>query len=242
MVKAFLEHLIHLAIVFPIILFTLTNRKSQTIKILSVFSIYFLIHSILLYLPLEYNHLSFIPGNWNWTGKLFAVFGSILFLLIYRKFELKDYFLTLKQTTAFLKYGILTVLIIFIIKGLFNYFYLSPTDWDTESVLFQATMPGLDEEIAFRGIMLGLLTKILKPSSSSILHPAIYVTALLFGMAHGLFLNDAYELTFNISSFLITTVMGIVWAWITIKSGSVLLALISHNLGNITSQIISMSK
>lgn len=242
MINAFLEHLMHLAIVLPIILFTLINRKSQTIKILSVFSIYFLIHSILLYFPIEFNELSLIKGNWNWTGKFFAISGSILFLLVYRKFELKDYFLILKQNNDFLKYGLLTLLSIFIIKGLFNYIYLSSTDWNTEAILFQATMPGLDEEIAFRGIMLGLLTKILKPTSKSIFHPAIYVTALLFGMGHGLFLNDACELTFNISSFLITTVLGIVWAWITIKSGSILLALISHNIGNITSQIISMSK
>lgn len=242
MMNVFIEHVIHLAIVLPVIFSTITNRRSETLKILVVFSLYFLIHSILLYLPIEFAELSFIKGNWNWSGKIFAILGSILFLLLYRKFELKDYFLTFKQNDAFLKNGLFLVLLIFVIKGLFNYFYLSPAAWNIETILFQATMPGLDEEIAFRGIMLGLLTKILKPAKVSIFHPAIFVTALLFGMAHGLFLTDSYEISFNSSSFLITTVLGVAWAWITVKSGSILLALISHNLGNITSEIISISK
>lgn len=242
MLKAFLEHLIHLAIVMPIILLSLSNRKSETLKVLTIFSIYFLIHSMLLYLPLEINELSLIKGKWNWTGKILAILGSIIFLMVYRKFKLEDYFITFRQNNNFLKYGLFTIFLIFIIKGLFNYYYLSPTEWNAETVLFQATMPGFDEEIAFRGIMLGLLVKILKPTAVSIFHPAIYVTALLFGMGHGLFLNDSYDLVFNISSFFITTVLGVVWAWITIKSGSILLALISHNLGNIASQLISMSK
>ncbi len=90
--------------------------------------------------------------------------------------------------------------------------------------------------------MLGLLTKILRPGKRAIFHPAIYVTALLFGMAHGLYLNDSFELSFNISSLLITAVMGVAWAWMTLKSGSILMALVSHYLGNVTSQVISMWK
>ncbi|MDD2315529.1 MAG: CPBP family intramembrane glutamic endopeptidase [Proteiniphilum sp.] len=242
MMNVFIEHVIHLAIVLPVIFLTLTNRRLETLKILVVFSLYFLIHSMLLYLPIEFAQLSFIKGNWNWSGKIFAILGSILFLLLYRKFELKDYFLTFKQNDNFLKNGLFLILIIFVIKGLFNYFYLSPAAWNIETILFQSTMPGIDEEIAFRGIMLGLLTKILKPAKVSIFHPVIFVTALLFGMAHGLFLTDSYEISFNSSSFLITTVLGVAWAWITVKSGSILLALISHNLGNITSEIISISK
>ncbi|MFD0994257.1 CPBP family intramembrane glutamic endopeptidase, partial [Tenacibaculum geojense] len=121
-----------------------------------------------------------------------------------------------------------------------NWIYNTPKEWNTETILFQLTMPGIDEEIAFRGIMLGLLTKILKPSSRTIFHPAILVTALLFGMAHGLFFNNSYELTFKSFPFFNTLILGIVWAWITMKSGSILLALISHNLGNVTNKLISM--
>lgn len=238
----FVELALHLAIVLPLILLTLTDWKRETLKILAVFALYFLMHGLLLYLPTEFESLRLTNGNWNWSGKIYAILGSLLFLSIYRKFALRDYFLTLRQDNDFLKHGLTAILIILIVKGVFNFLYLSPTEWDLESLLFQATMPGLDEEIAFRGIMLGLLTKILKPARRPLFHPAIYVTALLFGMAHGLYLNDSFELSYNISSLLITALLGVAWAWMTLKSGSILLALVSHNLGNVASQVISMGK
>ena len=242
MKSTFVELAMHLAIVLPLILLTLTNRKGETLKIVAVFALYFLMHGLLLYLPTEFESLRLTNGNWNWSGKVYALLGSLLFLALYRKFDLKDYFLTLKQHKDFLKHGLIAIFVIFVLKGLFNVLYLSPTEWDMESLLFQATMPGLDEEIAFRGIMLGLLTKILKPARRPLFHPAIYVTALLFGMAHGLYLNDSFELSYNISSLLITALLGVAWAWMTLKSGSILMALVSHNLGNVTSQVISMGK
>ncbi len=242
MKSTFIELALHLAIVLPIILLTLTNRKGETLKIVAVFALYFLMHGLLLYLPTEFESLRLTNGNWNWSGKLYAILGSLLFLSLYRKFALKDYFLTLKQNKAFLKHGVIAIFVILVVKGLFNVLYLSPSDWDLETLLFQATMPGLDEEIAFRGIMLGLLTKILKSPKQTILHPAIYVTALLFGMAHGLHLGDSLQLSYNISSMVITALLGVAWAWMTLKSGSILLALVSHNLGNVTSQMISMGK
>ena len=212
----------------------------ESLKILLIFSMFFLLNSILLYLPLEFKELRIINGKWNWTGKIFAVLGSIIFLLIYRKFNLKDYYLTFKQDKKFLKKGIIIISVILVIQSILSLIYNTPKEWNTETILYQLTMPGIDEEIAFRGIMLGLLSKILKPNS--ILHPAILITALLFGMAHGLFLNNSYELIFKSFPFFNTMILGIIWAWVTMKSGSVLLALISHNLGNVTSKLISMNK
>jgi len=192
MAKTILEHTIHLMFVLPIVIFTMKNRRLENLKILLIFSIFYLLNCSLLYLPLEFKELRICNGNWNWSGKLFAVLGSIIFLLVYRKFDLKDYYLTFKQDKKILKKGMIIVSVILLIQSILNWIYNSPKEWNLETILFQLTMPGFDEEIAFRGIMLGLLTKILKPNS--IIHPAILITALLFGMTHGLFLNDSHEL------------------------------------------------
>jgi membrane protease YdiL (CAAX protease family) len=102
-------------------------------------------------------------------------------------------------------------------------------------------MPGIDEEIAFRGIMLGLLTKMLRPNPKfTFFHPAILVTGLLFGLAHGLLLTKSFELSFKSGPFISTMILGMIWGWMTMKSGSILLALISHNLGNVTNKLIQM--
>ena len=242
MINAILEPTIHLIIVLPIILLTLKSKKKESLKILLAFSIFFLLNSTLLFLPLKFEELRIIGGNWNWNGKIFAILGSIIFLLLYRKFELKDYHLTFNQNKEFLKEGVIIISVLLIIQTVLGLIYKSPKEWNAETFLFQLTMPGIDEEIAFRGIMLGLLTKILKPTSKTLFHPAIIITSLLFGMAHGLFLNESYELTFNSYPFFTTLIHGMIWGFVTIKSGSILLALVSHNIGNVTNQLISMNK
>lgn len=242
MEKQVLETLIQFLTVLPILLFTLKDQKQETLKILFIFFIFFIFHSTILKLPLEVNALKLFRGNWNWTGKVFAIIGSLIFLALYRKFPLKDYHLTLAQKSRFTKKGIIILLVIFIIQSAFNFKYGTAKDWDLETILFQLTMPGIDEELAFRGIMLGLLVKILRPCSKTIFHPAILTTSILFGLTHGLFLNNSYDLIFRSYPFFNTFLIGMIWAWVTMKSGSILFALISHNLANTGSQLINMNK
>jgi membrane protease YdiL (CAAX protease family) len=107
-------------------------------------------------------------------------------------------------------------------------------------------MPGIDEEIAYRGILLGLLVKILKPviriGKIGLGHPAVLTTALLFGLAHGFFLTGSYGITFKAYPFFYTTLDGFIWGWFTLRSGSILLALISHNLTNTWSMLVRVMK
>lgn len=240
MTRVILEHILHLIMVLPIVLFTMRTRNLESFKVLLAFSIFFMLNSILLYLPIEFNELRIIDGKWNWTGKIFSIFGAVIFLLVYRKLQLKDYFLTFKQHKKNLKKGILIISVIFLVSTILNFTFNSSKAWNTETILYQLTMPGINEEIAYRGILLGLLVKTLK--NYTFFNPAILITAILFGMAHGLFLNNDFELVFKTQAFFETMIMGIIWAWVTIKTGSILLALISHNLGNVSGKLISMMK
>ena len=240
MTKTIIENLLQLIIVLPIILFTLKNKELETLKILFAFVVFFVVNQVLLHLPMIYPEvrISNWNSNWNWTGKIYAIIGAILFLLIYRKFPLKDYFLTFKQGNKFLKNGVIIITAILIIQIIIA-FFTSNKPLHLETLLFQFSMPGINEEIAYRGIMLGLLTKILK-SKNLILNSSVCVTAILFGLAHGFSLSSEFSIVFNIQPFLRTMIYGLIWGWITIRSGSILLALISHNLGNGTGNLIRM--
>lgn len=231
MTKTIIEGLLHLILVSPLVWLGLKNKDAKALYVILVFSIYFILNRILLYLPLEFEYFKLINGNRNWTGKILAILGSILFLLLYRKFSLKDYFLTFKQKTNFRTKGILVVGTILIIQILSAYFFEPKMKWDLNFLSFQFLLPGIDEEIAFRGIMLGLLTKTLKIKNNFI-HLPILITAILFGLAHGLFLTETFAISFKFAEFIWTFTFGIIWGWITIKSGSILLAIISHNFGN----------
>jgi membrane protease YdiL (CAAX protease family) len=122
----------------------------------------------------------------------------------------------------------------------------SPVKFDIENIFFQLTMPGIEEEIAYRGIMLGLLNKILTPKikifDKSLGSPAIWITAILFGLSHGLFITDSFKIIFNYFPFLSAIFSGFIWGWITLRSGSILLSVISHNLTNVINNLIVIIK
>jgi membrane protease YdiL (CAAX protease family) len=240
MTKIITENLLKLIIVSPIIIFTLKNKKLETLKVLSAFVIFFLINQISVNLPSISSELRIFNSNsnWNWDGKIYTIISSILFLILYKKYTLKDYFLTFNQENKFLQKGVLIIISLLILRTTLMFF--APTKLlNLETLFYQFSMPGIGEEIAYRGIMLGLLTKILK-SKNLILNSSVWVTAILFGLAHGFSLSSEFSITFNIQPFLRTMIYGLIWGWITIKSGSILLALISHNLGNGIGNLIRM--
>ena len=117
---------------------------------------------------------------------------------------------------------------------------------DRETLLYQLTMPGLDEEILFRAVLLGLLLTCLKENIKigqfNLGSPSVLIIGLLFGLLHGLTLTNEFSLKFNSSYFLSTFVFGYVWSWITLKSESILQPVISHNVSNFMMYLIRMTK
>lgn len=240
MIKLLSESFLHLLFIFPIIILTLKNKRSETLKIVFIFTAYFIVNKLTVSLPFIFPEIKFniLNGKWNWSGKFYNIISSILFLLFYRKHPLKDYFLTLKQHPNFLKTGVIIIIFGLLIQTIIS-FNVSIKLFNIETLLYQFSLPGIAEEIAFRGIMLGLLIKALK-NKYSWFNPAILITSILFGFAHSLFLTNNYNLVFEPTHFIRSFIHSLFWCWITIKSGSILLALISHNLNNGISNIIRM--
>ncbi|BAV07056.1 CPBP family intramembrane glutamic endopeptidase [Filimonas lacunae] len=114
--------------------------------------------------------------------------------------------------------------------------------WDRETLLFQLLLPGIDEEMMFRGVLLGLLLTALKERIALIGSPAIGITAVLFGCSHAVTVGAHYSIHFDPFYFLQTALAGYVWGWITFKSRSILLAIVSHNLCNFFGTLATMIK
>ncbi|MEL6535499.1 MAG: CPBP family intramembrane glutamic endopeptidase [Bacteroidota bacterium] len=244
MTQRLVEALLQVAVVLPLVVLALEERKRASLKVVLVFVLFFVGNKALLSLPIVYDEARVIEGNWNWAGKIYAILGSVVFLFFYKKYHRADYFLTWKQNSTFKHRGFAVVLAIFIIGALINLIFPSPMVWNSETLLFQLTMPGLDEEIAYRGIMLGLLSNTLKKDlwffGVRLGAPAIWISSILFGLVHGLMISPAYELYFYFEAFLTSLLYGLVWAWLTLKSGSILFSLISHNLANTALYVIRM--
>jgi membrane protease YdiL (CAAX protease family) len=193
---------------------------------------------------MQYTQLQIVSGQWNWTGKLLGiVFGVLVYIVLRKKISPYDFIKIQQGQQYFQKTIIATVLIT--CTAFFSYFDSSMA-MDRETLLFQLTMPGLDEEIMFRAILLGLLLSCLKKNIKvgqiNFGSPSILIVGLLFGLLHGLTLTDNFIFKFDFLYFISTFIFGYVWGWITVKSQSILQPIISHNVSNFISHLIMMTK
>ena len=107
-------------------------------------------------------------------------------------------------------------------------------------------MPGFDEELAFRGIMVGLLVTILIPritvGSINLGSPAVWVTAILFALIHAFTLDETWSVKFNVVYFSYTFLFGYIMGWMAIKTRSILMPVIAHNSVNFIGTLVTMLK
>ena len=115
-------------------------------------------------------------------------------------------------------------------------------DFGFEGLVFELTMPGYDEEIAFRGIMIGILSTLLIETKNIFKNPAIWITAILFGLVHALKFDGNWSLHIDWIYFSYTFLYGFLLGWMTIKSRSILMSVISHNTANVFATLVAMIK
>lgn len=245
MLKDFVESIIYLLCIIPFILISIDKTVKYKLKLLLLLFIYFITLQFLLNLPINVPELKLIYGKWNWTGKIYAIFMSLLFYQFFKHTFKNHHYVQFSQSYKSLKkVGFVFTVILFYatIEGVFFY----NRSWHFETILFQATMPGIDEEIAFRGILLGLLSTLLiekvKILNRIVINPSVWIVGILFGLIHALKLNLDWQLTFNPIYFIKTFLLGTIWSWMTLKTKSILLPLISHNLSNLIPNVIGMLK
>lgn len=116
---------------------------------------------------------------------------------------------------------------------------------DAEALAFQAIVPGLDEELLFRGVLLFLSRALhrLAPGEQRgerRIHWAAVFNCLLFGVAHGLMVTDEFEPIFDPGYILVTTLLGSFLIWVRIRWDSLLPAVLAHNALNSSIVVASM--
>lgn len=177
-------------------------------------------------------------GHWNWSGKLLAI-AATLAMVSLPMFGWRRAGLTLRQDPAnwrgaWIGAGIVLAAIV----GLSLYF---PNDaGDAEAVAFQLTMPGLEEEIFYRGLLLLALNEAFRGRVKVLgarMGWGAVLTSLLFGLIHGLSFEDG-AFSFTAIAFLTTGLSGLLLAWFREKSGSVVLPILLHNAGNTLPMLI----
>lgn len=182
-----------------------------------------------------YGHIpiSFWPSNWNWEGKTLAVLLSLTIASL-PMIGWQRAGLTLKQdrrdlTGALILSGVLVVLFL----GLALYFPTPPLDVD--ELAFQLTMPGLDEELFYRGVLLLMLNEAFDRPLRILGAPmgwAAVVTSLAFGLDHA-FGYGADGFSLDPLTVALTGGPALILVWLREKTGSLLLPVLLHNYANV---------
>lgn len=235
MTRLIITVIIGFIVISPLIALTL-NKSEDKWKCLILFVSYYLLYTCFLFLPNFIPALRIIESSWNWSGKAYAIVGSLLFYGVFRKAFGCHNYITFKQNNHIVKRLLLLAVIIFVVTICLAFFSNGNSTERVEYFLFQFTMPGLDEELAFRGIMLGLLSNALRPKvklgSVQLGNPAVWITSILFGLVHSFGIDHNWNFHQNWFEFLNAFTIGLLLGWMTIKSGSIVMAIFAHNLFN----------
>lgn len=173
-----------------------------------------------------------IGGQWNWQGKILATLATLA-IAAHPALGWKRAGLTFAQdrTGRGLTWAVAALFaVLFLVLGL-----VSPDEAITgETLAFQSTMPGLEEELFYRGLLLLAFNEALRGRvrwlGIDVGWGGLLVT-LAFGFAHAVGFSDG-ALEFDPMSFAMTAVPSLVLLWLRERTGSVVLPVVMHNVAN----------
>lgn len=176
----------------------------------------------------------FAELEWNWQGKTLDLIWCLLLIGLLSpqlRREIGWTWETRPATlpVAFVNIGILTF-VGFVALG--NNAVGGATQGLTlERILFDASYPNLVEEIVFRGFMLALLDRAFGTPwtfAGARIGWGIVLTAWLFGLVHGIWLDAEGMLVFDHVYLVMTFVAGLMLGWIRALTGSLWPAYLAH--------------
>ncbi|HEY3776570.1 MAG TPA: CPBP family intramembrane glutamic endopeptidase [Rhizomicrobium sp.] len=182
--------------------------------------------------------LDIIHGRWNWNGKLLDIVVLLVIAAIFvraRLFTRRELGLTLVQrpgTGRALLFYIVPLLVLFTIAV---WKFSSHEVPHLETVAYEVTLPGMAEELYFRGLLLALFDRMFPPSRTILGAPMGYgaiATSLVFGAVHTFSVSGSLHVEFSAVAGLWPFVVGLILAWIRARSGSLLLPILYHNATN----------
>ena len=179
-----------------------------------------------------------IGGHWNWQGKALAL-AATLAVAALPVFGFKACGLTLRQAPGSLK-PVLAVSLLYAAFFLALALAFPNESASAETVAFQLTMPGFEEEPFYRGVLLLALgnafTERVRFLGVDWGWGAI-LSCVLFGLAHAFGFSDG-GFRFDPLTMALTAVPSLIGVWLVLRTRSLLAPVVLHNFGNAISLLI----
>jgi len=172
--------------------------------------------------------------NWNWTGKLNSIVTTLSLILLWPGLSATDAGLTSSHKDGSVGPALLAVAILCASAIVLQSLVADGSDTRMETILFEATLPGIDEELAFRGLMAALLARAFIRQTPILGAPMGWgdlALCLVFAAGHGLMFIQQ-QIHFDPFSFGYTGFVGAGLLWMRQRTGSLLLPVLTHNIVN----------
>jgi membrane protease YdiL (CAAX protease family) len=181
-------------------------------------------------------HVGFFARlEWNWQGKFLETLWVLLLVALPGvslarlgiRARLEPFSFVPLASVAFLGAGL----------SLLPWFMGMRMAGDAETVLFELTMPGISEELVWRGVFQSLLNENFgRPwrFAGAAFGWGALLTSALFGIAHGVLVGRNLHLVTSLHGAFFGLLAGAMLAWLRERTGSVWPSMLVHNLVNIT--------
>jgi len=181
-------------------------------------------------MPASIAAVRLFDGNWNWSGKLYSIVLSLAVILGLRM-NANAVGLTFPQRNIGL--GMAALVPLTMVGVVLSYIFEPPLP-NAETLAFQALMPSLAEELAYRGIAPALLLGLIQQREVPAQVPwvVICIAAIPFAVVHGLSYSDG-AFSFEIGLAIHTLIGGLVYGWLRFSTGSLLFPVLAHSFANV---------
>ncbi|WP_326984299.1 CPBP family glutamic-type intramembrane protease [Chryseobacterium sp. MYb264] len=235
--------LIWLLAMLPIFFIAFLRSKKGNLKFLLLFIALFLADTYIQIFSKQWIP-HFFGLKFAWPGKLFSLALSLsCIFFVNQKARTEIGFTASSHSRNQIKYGILVFLGFLIFDFIFK-LILFPKggEFDLETFLFQATMPGLTEELLYRGIYLWIFDKVFLPRwnfKGIQFGWSFIIVTVLFGIAHGMVLTPEHQFKFDLTTIVYLTLISSLSLGILKKfSGNLIYPVMGHNVINLMNVII----
>lgn len=237
---------INMALLVPLFIVAyLTLKLRLSPKPLLLFAAFMMLDVALVF---SHKVLPIIPGwgGWNWQGKLLEAAAPVLLaLLLPAAFPAARMGLLLPEPKqrwralpiACVLYALIGIPIMLLMGAHFG------IDGDLPTFTYQATMPGLGEEIMYRGLMLMVLNDAFgrpwKFAGIQFGWGFVIVTAM-FGIVHGVEVQPGASLVVHLhwDGMIFPAITGAVLAWLRERTGSIWPCVLFHNFVNVLNHFL----
>lgn len=226
------ETAVVIALVAPLIVAGMRHRGVRAWPPLLAVVALFAVDNLVLRVP---RAPPFAALEWNWQGKLLEVFWVLAVVAVSRGLSLRDIGLTSplrpRWRAPVLIVGAVTLAIplAFLLLGARD--TLTAEGW-----AFEATLPGLAEELVYRGVLLELCDRAMgRPwrIAGADVGWGLIVTTAMFAAGHAISISRTGDLTIEPLLAAGPLIGGLLAAWARARIGSLVPLIVLHNASNL---------